>query len=128
LFTGNSIHRHNEKEKDTDGAALLFEKPYSSHFLQLSSAAQQGYACFFTEGFLKSSIESGCIQHSGRPAMEGSSIYLLKPKQTDLISFLFRRMIMEQNTAYIFKNELLRHYLHLLLHEVFKMQSSHCLR
>jgi hypothetical protein len=125
LLTSNGINHQDEKEKKIDGAALLFEKPYASYSFDLTLIAQQGYACFFTEGFLKNDFCPACIQHSLMPDIESSSIYLLNPKQKDFVAFLFRRMMMEQNTAYVFKDELMRDYIHLIIHEVFKMQASH---
>lgn len=124
LLIGNGIHYHDEKEKDREGAILAFEKPHSPHASDLIVKAQQGFACVFTEGFLKYSLWSACTQPSQMPDMEGPLIYFLNPKQKDFVAFLFRRMLMEQHTAYVFKNELLHNYIHLIFHEAFKLQPS----
>lgn len=125
LLTGNGINRHDDEEKEMDGAVLWFEKPYSSHALDLTAIGQQGYACFFTEGFLKNELWSARMQQSRIPDTESSSVYSLNPEQMDFVAFLFRRMMTEQNTAYGFKNELMRNYIQLIIHQAFKTQASH---
>jgi AraC family transcriptional regulator, transcriptional activator of pobA len=123
LFTGSDIHPRDVKEKGRQCAVLVFEKPYLSHSLNSTLKVQQGFACFFTESFLKNSFGSACIQPFRMSDIESSCICFLNPEQKDFVAFLFRRMMMEQNTAYVFKKELLCNYLHLLLHEASKRQT-----
>jgi len=124
LLTSPGIDLHLGTAKKFNGAALLFVKPYSSPSWNLTPIAQEGYACIFKENFLKARRWPAHIQHSLLPNVESSSIYLLNCEQKDFITFLFTRMLMEQDTAYFFKNDLMHNYAYLIIHEALKMQTS----
>src|SRR5262245_26861127 len=96
---------HNNKA-DKPGPALLFVKPNSSICWNLTPVLLHGYACIFKEGFLKNNHWPACIQQALFSNDQRSFIYLLNREQEDFITFLFTRMLMEQDTDYFFKNDL----------------------
>ena len=54
----------------------------------------------------------------------GTPIFGLNEPQKMKLTGLFEEMIKEQETEYVFKDELIRNYMNLIIHEALKMQPS----
>lgn len=48
----------------------------------------------------------------------------ISDQQRKFLNIIFRKMIDEQKTDYTYKDELIRNYIHLIIHEALKMQPS----
>ncbi|HEY5748031.1 MAG TPA: helix-turn-helix transcriptional regulator [Chryseolinea sp.] len=83
-----------------------------------------GYACLFTEDFLKLSERSESLLQSPLFKIGGTPILKLKKKQKDAIAIIFQKMITDQDSNYAYKDELIRNYINLIIHEALKMQPS----
>jgi AraC family transcriptional regulator, transcriptional activator of pobA len=94
--------------------------PYSCEVISQTS----GYACLFTEGFLKLSERSESLLHSPLFKLGGTPILQINKEQKAEIAAIFDKMIAEQNTDYAYKDELIRNYISLIIHEALKMQPS----
>src|SRR5579863_4702774 len=124
LVTGNSLIHYADKSVEMNGAFLFFGNPHVPYSSELIASEQHGYSCLFTEEFLKSRDRSDSIQESPLFKIGGTPVFCLNAEQKEFIGKLFQRMIAEQNTDYVFKNDLIRNYLNLIIHEALRMQPS----
>jgi AraC-like DNA-binding protein len=54
----------------------------------------------------------------------GTPVLNITEKQREFLNSLFQNMIDEQQSDYSFKDDLIRNYIHLIIHEALKMQPS----
>ena len=54
----------------------------------------------------------------------GTPILKLNEAQKNEVGAIFQKMIADQDSAYVFKDELIRNYISLIIHEALKMQPS----
>ncbi len=94
--------------------------PYSCEVISQTN----GYACLFTEDFLRLSERSESLLQSPLFKIGGTPILQLNKVQKESIATIFKKMIAEQDTDYTFKDELIRNYISPIIHEALKMQPS----
>jgi len=68
------------------------------------------------------SERSESLQQSPLFKIGGSPIFNLNKDQSGMFSSLFQKMIEEQHSDYTYKDELIRNYINLLIHEALKIQ------
>jgi len=124
LNTGKNIIEYADRSFETDGTVLFFGNPHIPYSWEIISSNYEGYACLFTEDFLKSGERSESLQESPLFKIGGTPIFSLNNEQKEFIATIFRKMISEQDTAYVYKNDLIRNYINLIIHEAMKMQPS----
>jgi len=122
LIIGTGRLYYADKWVDIDRTALLFSNPLIPYSWEAISQEQQGYFCLFTEAFIHSSDRAFFLQQSPLFKIGGDHLFFLDPPQEAAISVIFEKMTAEIGSAYVHKYELLRTYVHLLIHEALKMQ------
>ena len=122
LNTGKNIIHYADRSFETDGPVLFFGNPYITYSWEIVSSTYTGYACLFTEDFLKFGDRTESLQQSPLFKLGGTPILELNNEQREFISTIFQKMIAEQETVYTFKDELIRNYIGLIIHEALKMQ------
>lgn len=122
LNTGKNIIHYADKSFETNGPVLFFGNPHIPYSWEIVSSTYTGYACLFTEDFLKLGDRSESLQQSPLFKLGGTPILELNQEQRDFISTIFQKMIAEHQTDYTFKDELIRNYISLLIHEALKIQ------
>jgi AraC family transcriptional activator of pobA len=123
LNTGKYIFHYADRSFETEETILFFGNPripYSCEVIEQTS----GYACLFTEDFLKLSDRSESLLQSPLFKIGGTPILGLNEEQKEAVSAIYRKMIAEQDSDYAFKDELIRNYISLIIHEALKMQPS----
>ncbi|KAF2507112.1 AraC family transcriptional regulator [Flavobacterium zhairuonense] len=124
INTSKSIIQYADRGIETDGTILFFGNPIIPYSWETISGAYEGYACVFTEEFLKSKERSEALHESPLFKIGGTPIFSLTADQKGFIDSLFQKMIQEYETDYAFKDDLMRNYINLILHESMKMQPS----
>jgi AraC-like DNA-binding protein len=124
LTTGKFIFHYADKSVETDETFLLCANPHIPYSCEPLSQNFTGYTCLFTEEFLKAGERSESFQQSPLFKVGGTPILKLDKEQREFITSIFKRMLVEQNTDYAFKRELIRNYLNLIIHEAIKMQPA----
>jgi AraC-like DNA-binding protein len=124
LNTGRNRIHYADRSFDTDGSVLFFGNPHIPYSWEIISTTYSGYACLFSEGFFKGHDRSDSLHESPLFRIGGTPIFPLDPEQRDFIVTLFNKMIAESDTGYAFKNDLIRNYINLIIHEALKMQPS----
>lgn len=122
LSTGRMVIHYADRSIEIDGTFLFFANPHIPYSVELLSARHTGYSCLFTETFLKSGERSEGLQESPLFRIGGTPVLAVSGPHEEFIQSLFQRMLAEQDTVYPFKDELIRAYIHLIIHEALKLQ------
>jgi AraC-like DNA-binding protein len=124
LTTGKFIFHYADKSLETDDTFLFFGNPNIPYSCEALSPKFSGYTCLFTEAFLKLGDRSESLLQSPLFKLGGTPIMTLEEEQKDFIIRVFKRMLAEQQADYAYKDELIRNYINLIIHEAVKMQPS----
>ncbi len=124
LTTGKSIIHYADRSFEAEGTVLFFGNPHIPYSWQTISTSYVGYTCLFSEEFLKASERSESLQHSPLFKIGGTPILKITDGQREFLNTIFRKMIEEQKTDYTYKDDLIRNYINLIIHEALKLQPS----
>lgn len=124
LVTGNNLIHYADRSVEVGGTSLLFANPHIPYAAEVLSGEQKGYACLFTEAFLVTHERSESLQQSPLFRIGGTPIFSLTEEAKGFLTTLFNKMLAEQDTDYPFKDELIRNYIHLVIHEAIKLQPA----
>ena len=123
LVTGHCFVQYQDKAFEVKGTTLFFGNPLIPYSWE-NLAHATGYTLLFSENFFKGHERSESLQESPLFKIGGTPIFNVgKPKRLFLES-LFERMMAEQNTEYQYRDDLIRNYINLIIHEALKMQPS----
>lgn len=124
LSTGHLMIHYADRSLEALGTSLFFANPHVPYSVERLADLQTGYACVFTEEFLKPHDRSESLQQSPLFKIGGTPIFMLTDEQKAAILPVFQKMLAEQDTDYAFKGELIRTYINLIIHETLKFQPS----
>jgi AraC family transcriptional regulator, transcriptional activator of pobA len=124
LTIGKFIFHYADKSVETDETFLFCANPHIPYSCEPLTPNFTGYTCLFTEEFLNSTDRSDSFQQSSLFKIGGTPVLKLDKDQAEFITSLFKRMITEQETNYAFKDEVIRNYINLIIHEAVKLQPS----
>jgi AraC-like DNA-binding protein len=124
LVSGKSIIHYADKGSKIEGTTLFFGNPHIPYSWETVSTKQAGYTCLFTEDFFKGHDRSESLPESPLFKIGGTPIFTLTREQREFLASIFEKMIAEQDTDYVFKNDLIRNYINLIIHEALKMQPA----
>ena len=105
--------------------ALVFTNrlvPYS--WEAISDEEAVGYFCVFTEEFLQLGGRMESLKESSLYKVGGNPVYFLDEAQVNYITDIFSRMRNDVDSEYVYKYEMLRSQLMLIIHEAVKMQPA----
>jgi len=124
LTTGKSIIHYADRSFEAEGTVLFFGNPHIPYSWETLSTTYAGYTCLFSEDFVKLSERTASLQQSPLFKIGGTPILTINDQQREFLTSIFRRMIEEQQTNYVYKDDLIRNYINLILHEAMKLQPS----
>ena len=124
LTTGKSIIHYADRSFDTEGTVLFFGNPHIPYSWETLSTTYIGYTCLFSEDFLKPAERSDSLLQSPFFKIGGTPILKITEEQRLFLNGLFEKMIEEQTSDYAFKDDLIRNYIQLIIHEALKLQPS----
>lgn len=124
LTTGNSKIHYSDKTYEQEGTILFFGNPHIPYSWETISTTYVGYTILFSEDFFKNSERSESLQQSSFFKIGGTPVLKITEEQRIFLNTLFQKMIAEQESGYIFKDELIRNYISLIIHESLKMEPS----
>jgi AraC-like DNA-binding protein len=124
LTSGKFVFHYADRSFETDEPILFFGNPRIPYSCEIVKPTPDGYACLFTEDFLKLSERSESLLQSPLFKIGGTPILKLDKKQKGVIAAIFQKMIVDQDSSYAYKDELIRNYINLIIHEALKMQPS----
>ncbi len=124
LTTGKSIIHYADRSFETEGTVLFFGNPHIPYSWQTLSTRYVGYTCLFSESFFKASDRSESLQQSPLFKIGGTPILKITDGQREFLNTMFRKMMEEQTSDYVYKDDLIRNYINLIIHEALKLQPS----
>lgn len=124
LTTGKSIIHYADRSFEAEGTVLFFGNPHIPYSWETLSTSYLGYTCLFSEDFLKAPDRSESLQQSPLFKIGGTPILNITEKQREFLDTIFQKMIAEQQTDYTYKDDLIRNYINLIIHEALKLQPS----
>jgi len=124
LTTGISKIHYADKSFEQEGTILFFGNPHIPYSWETISTTYIGYTCLFSEDFLKQSDRLESLQQSPFFKIGGTPVLKISEDQRLFLNTLFQKMIEEQASDYTFKDELIRKYINLIIHEALKLQPS----
>ncbi|MBB1642934.1 AraC family transcriptional regulator [Sphingobacterium sp. UME9] len=124
LTTGKSKIHYADKSFEQEGTILFFGNPHIPYSWETISTTYAGYTCLFSEDFLKQADRAESLQQSPFFKIGGTPVLKITEDQRLLLNTLFEKMIEEQESDYTFKDELIRNYINLIIHEALKLQPS----
>ena len=124
LTTGKSKIHYSDRSFETGGTVLFFGNPHIPYSWETLSTSYVGYTCLFSEEFLLQAERTESLQQSPFFKLGGTPILHITEPQRLFLNSLFERMIEEQKQDYNFKNDLMRNYINLIIHEALKLQPS----
>lgn len=124
LTTGKSRIHYADRSFDTEGTILFFGNPKIPYSWETLSTQYVGYTILFSEEFFTSGKHSNNLQKSPLFSLGGTPILEISESQRLFLNSLFQKMIEEQQSDYEFKDDLIRNYIDLILHESLKLKPS----
>jgi AraC-like DNA-binding protein len=124
LTTGKSKIHYADRSFEEEGTILFFGNPHVPYSWETISTSYAGYTVLFSENFFSASDRSESLQHSPLFKIGGTPILKINEQQREFLNTVFRKMIEEQKTDYTYKDDLIRNYIHLIIHEALKLQPS----
>jgi AraC family transcriptional regulator, transcriptional activator of pobA len=124
LTTGESLINYADRSFLMKGTILFFANPNVPYSWETISRSYVGYTCLFSEDFYKPSDRSESLQQSSLFKIGGTPIFEITAEKREFLNGIFRNMMAEQNTNYAFKDDLMRNYINLIIHEALKLQPA----
>lgn len=124
LTTGKSVIHYADRSFQQEGTILFFGNPHIPYSWETISTTYVGYTCLFSEDFLKQTDRSESLLQSPFFKIDGTPVLEISEEQRLFLNTLFQKMIEEQKNDYTFKDELIRNYINLIIHESLKLQPS----
>ncbi len=124
LTTGRSKIHYADRTFEEEGTILFFGNPHIPYSWETISSTYVGYTVLFSEEFFKASDRSESLQHSPLFKIGGTPILEIEEQQRVFLNTIFQRMIEEQKSDYAYKDDLMRNYINLIIHEALKLQPS----
>ena len=124
LTTGKSNIHYADRSFEQEGTILFFGNPHIPYSWETISTTYVGYTVLFSEEFFKASDRSESLQQSPLFKIGGTPILNITGNQREFLNDIFRKMIEEQQTNYAYKDDLMRNYINLIIHEALKLQPS----
>src|SRR3954468_15719871 len=124
LTTGKSKIHYADRSFEQEGTVLFFGNPHIPYSWETVSTTYVGYTCLFSEEFLKASDRSESLQQSPLFKIGGTPVLKISEEQRQFLNTIFQKMIDEQKTDYAYKDDLIRNYINLIIHEALKLQPS----
>ncbi|MEQ8414009.1 MAG: helix-turn-helix transcriptional regulator [Imperialibacter sp.] len=121
LVKGKVSVRQGHEHFIFDGSYLRFSNPHMPYSSEVLSEKYEGFACFFVKDFFNPVQLPKCMQQSPVFRIHAIPALKLDIKQHHKISQLFEEMIIEQSGSYSQKDDVIRSYLRLLIHETLKV-------
>jgi AraC family transcriptional regulator, transcriptional activator of pobA len=123
LIVGTGNLNYADKAIEINKNAMLFSNPNVPYSWEPISKKQEGFFCLFTNEFITNNRNINLIEH---PLFKvgGEPVYFIDEEQTKALSYIFEKMLDEIKTDYIYKYDLLRNYLDIIIHEALKLQPA----
>lgn len=124
LSIGESKVHYDDRVLHLDGVYLLLANSQVPYSTEIVSENQTGYSCVFTENFIQPVARLESLQQSPLFKVDAPPAFKLDAQQQARITDLFETMIAYEDTDYLYKDDLMRNYIQLIVHEALHMRPA----
>ncbi|WP_430406751.1 helix-turn-helix domain-containing protein [Fluviicola sp.] len=124
LTTGKSKIHYADRTFEQEGTILFFGNPHIPYSWETISSTYVGYTILFSEEFFQKSERSESLLQSSFFKIGGTPVLKITEEQREFLNTIFQKMIAEQKSDYQFKDELIRNYISLIVHESLKLEPA----
>lgn len=121
LFTGEMTVDYGGQHLELKDTVLFFLNPNVPRAVIRRSADMSGYACIFTETFIK---RTEILKESPLFQAGDSPVIRLNGEQEVFVKGIFKKMLAVYDGDYPHKGELIRNCIELIIHEALRIQPS----
>ncbi|QHS63988.1 AraC family transcriptional regulator [Chitinophaga agri] len=107
-----------------DQPAIIFSNPLVPYSFETEDDARWGYWCVFTEQYFRKGERAEGLQESPLFRVGGDNVFFPDKEQFTIFCGLFDKMIAEAASDYVYKHDIIRNYIQLVIHEALKMQPA----
>ena len=120
LVEGHITINQDGQEREISGTFLFFVNPKVTHSSVTRVARKSGYACIFDEHF----ISAREIQYSPLLRSGDNPVIRLNTEEAIFMRSLFAKMLHAYDSEYLFKTELIKNCISLIIHQALLIQPS----
>lgn len=124
LLESRCLLHYAHQRLELEGPYLFFTNPHIPYSLELRTPQLQAYACLFTEEFVRVADRSESLLQSPLFRLGSTPLFKLAAPQAAYVRSIFHKMLSEQQGDYPFKDDLMRTYVQLLIHEALHLQPA----
>ncbi|MGM5630360.1 helix-turn-helix transcriptional regulator [Apibacter raozihei] len=120
LVKGSGILRYAEKEFNIIDSAIFLANPRIPYSWTPISEVQEGWICMFSQEFVCKNIDNDKFL----PLLNSISnpVFFMNENELEYMNTIFKKIVMEMSSEYLYKTEIIRNYLHLIIHELQKLR------
>lgn len=122
LILGKGRLEYADRSLYIDRPALMFSNPMVPYHWLPDGEEQLGWFCIFNEAFVKQRDE--LLTDLPMFQLDTDKVYFPEKESIAEIASFFGKMMEENKSSYPFKHDVLRSYLHLIVHHAIKMQPA----
>lgn len=124
ILKGKSLLLYSDRSFEINSAALVFTNPLIPYSWEAVSNDHSGYYCVFTDEFLLAGSRMNNLHETPLFKAANDPVYLLNKSQAKYVGNIFQRMYKEINSEYLYKYDLIRSQLDLVIHEAIRMKPA----
>jgi AraC family transcriptional regulator, transcriptional activator of pobA len=124
LSMSNSKIHYDDHTIHLDGVYLFFANSRVPYATEILSESHTGYSCVFTEDFINPLERLESLQQSPLFKVNETPAFKLDAQQQSRLTGIFDTMIANDKTDYLYKDDLMRNYIQLIIHEALQMQPA----
>ncbi len=124
LSIGESKVHYDDHTFHLDGVCLLLLNPHIPYSTEIVSGNQTGYSCVFTENFIQPAVRLDSLQQSPLFKPSATPVFKLDAQQQSQLTGIFETMIEQEESDYLYKDDLMRNYIQLIVHKALQMRPA----
>lgn len=109
---------------DINQNALVFFNRNVPYSWETFSEQQSGYFCLFNDDFLNGMNRTKNFMDLPVFKNDTIPVYFISESQQEYLLDIYQKMAVEMESSYIYKYDLIKNYVNLIIHEAVKMQAS----
>jgi AraC family transcriptional activator of pobA len=121
LVKGSGVFHYADKSVVIKEQAIAFSNPQIPYSWEKRDQIISGFFCFFTPDFFN---QFGKINQYDIFKPNGTHIFELTANEFEIAASIFEKMLLEINTDYVYKDDVLRNMAFELIHLAMKLQPS----
>ncbi|WP_159471338.1 AraC family transcriptional regulator [Dyadobacter sp. 3J3] len=124
LIIGKGKLLYGDTEIEINQNALVFFNRNVPYSWENISENQSGYFCLFNDEFLNGMRHTKSVMDSPISKIDTIPVFFITEQQEKYLLDLYQKICAEVESNYVYKYDLIRNYVNLIIHEAVKMQAS----